>query len=117
MFKVLTIAGAVLGFLPSVPTLAGAQAEGSLTLADSRIDGRSSTIIPGHANGHATTSMTRSAARDLGPAAIACRKTGKLHFARIPSAQESYASDRDEMPNTAQSARDWREWQDYLRYY
>jgi hypothetical protein len=125
MCKSLIVSGAVIGFISCVPTSANAEPRASLNIADHDgiyVDGRSFKVIPGTASGDASAVMRKSGARELGPAAIVFRKGDKLYLATVPPSQQSfgsdrrdYGSDRDESPSTAQSEREWREWQQSLR--
>jgi hypothetical protein len=123
--KTLIVSGAVIGFISFVPTSANAEPRASLNIADHDgiyVDGRSFKVIPGTASGDASALMRKSGVRELGPAAIVFRKGDKLYLATVPPSQQSfgsdrrdYGSDRDESPSTAQSEREWREWQQSLR--
>jgi hypothetical protein len=123
--KSLTAAGVVIGLMTSVPTLAIAESRAALNIADHDgiyVDGRSFKVVPGTANGDAAALIARSGARELGPAAIVFRKGDKLYLATAPLDRQSfgsdrrdYGSDRDENPSTAQSEREWREWQQSQR--
>jgi hypothetical protein len=93
--EALIVTGAIVGLLPSVSTLAGAQSREGLSIADNDsiyLDGRSFKIIPGHANGDASALIRRSGARELGPAAIVFRKGDTLYLATVPP-NPSYAGD------------------------
>jgi hypothetical protein len=123
--KLLLVGAIVCGLVPSVSTLAVAQSRSALSIADNDgifLDGRSFEVIPGGAKGNASAAIEQLGARELGPAAIIFRKGTKLYLAVEPSDQRmygsdrrDYGSDRDENPSTAQSEREWREWQDSLR--
>jgi hypothetical protein len=125
MCKSLIVSGAVIGFISCVPTSANAEPRASLNIADHDgiyVDGRSFKVIPGTASGDSSALMRKSGVRELGPAAIVFRKGDKLYLATVPPSQQSfgsdrrdYGSDRDESPSTAQSEREWREWQQGLR--
>jgi hypothetical protein len=130
--KFLLVVAAVAG-LPGVSTLAIAQSRNALSIADNDgiyVDGLSFKVIPGNAKGDGSALIRQMGARDLGPAAIIFRKGNKLYVvAADPLDQQSYGSDRrdygsdrrdygsdrDENPSTAQSEREWREWQQSLR--
>jgi len=118
MCKSLIVSGAVIGFISGVPTSANAEPKASLNIADHDgiyVDGRSFKVIPGTASGDASALMRKPGVRELGPAAIVFRKGDKLYLATVPPSQQSFGSDRDESPSTAQSEREWREWQQGLR--
>jgi hypothetical protein len=125
MCKSLIVSGAVIGFISCVPSSANAEPRASLNIADHDgiyVDGRSFKVIPGTASGDGSALMRKSGVRELGPAAIVFRKGDKLYLATVPPSQQSfgsdrrdYGSDRDESPSTAQSEREWREWQQGLR--
>ena len=118
MCKSLIAFGAVIGFISGVPTSANAEPKASLNIADHDgiyVDGRSFKVIPGTASGDASALMRKPGVRELGPAAIVFRKGDKLYLATVPPSQQSFGSDRDESPSTAQSEREWREWQRGLR--
>ena len=118
MCKSLIVSGAVIGFISCVPSSANAEPRASLNIADHDgiyVDGRSFKVIPGTASGDASALMRKPGVRELGPAAIVFRKGDKLYLATVPPSQQSFGSDRDESPSTAQSEREWREWQQGLR--
>jgi hypothetical protein len=118
--------------MSGVPTSANAESRAPLNIADHDgiyVDGRSFKVIPGTASGDASALIGRSGARELGPAAIVFRRGDKLYLATVPPDQQNfgsdrqdygsdrrdYGSDRDESPSTAQSEREWREWQQSQR--
>jgi hypothetical protein len=139
--KFLLVVAAVVALAPSIPTPAGAQSRNALSIADNDsiyVDGRSFKVTPGNAKGDASALIKQLGARDLGPAAIIFRKGNKLYVAADPLDQQrygsdrrdygsdrrdygsdrrDYGSDREESPSTAQSEREWREWQESLRDY
>ena len=118
MCKSLIVSSAAIGFISCVPTSANAEPKASLNIADHDgiyVDGRSFKVIPGTASGDTSALMQKSGVRELGPAAIVFRKGDKLYLATVPQSQQRFGSDRDENPSTAQSEREWREWQQSLR--
>jgi hypothetical protein len=125
MCKSLIVAGAVIAFMSGRPNFANAESKASLNIADHDgiyVDGKTFKVIPGTANGDASALIGKSGARELGPAAIVFRKGDKLYLATVPPDQQifgsdrrDYGSDRDENPSTAQSEREWREWQQSQR--
>ncbi len=91
--KSLVVAGAVVGFLPMVPTWADAQSKRGFSIADNDgiyIDGRSFKVLTGHTNGDASAIVRKSGARELGPAAIFFRKGDKLYLVTAGSDRRDY---------------------------
>jgi hypothetical protein len=92
--KALIVAGAAIGFVPVVPTLAAEPPKSELSIADNDgifVDGRSFKIVAGHTNGEASAMVRKSGARELGPAAILFRRGNKLYLATtLPNARRDY---------------------------
>jgi Putative metallopeptidase len=93
----LIVVAAVVGFMPSVPTLAVAQSTDALSIADNEsiyIDGKSFKVGPRNAEGDASALIKKLDARNLGPGATILRSGDKLYIAVTPSDQQRYGSDR-----------------------
>ena len=124
----LIVAGAFVGFMSGVPTVAMAEPGAPMSIADFDgvyVDGKSFKVIPGTANGDTSGLLERSGARELGPAAIVFRRGDKLYLTTAPSGDRSFGgnaryfgSDREVGPTTAQGERERQDWpQDRRRYY
>jgi hypothetical protein len=124
----LMVAGAFVGFMSAVPTLAMAEPKAPLSIGDFDgiyVDGKSFKVIPGTANGDPSGLLERSGARELGPAAIVFRRGDKLYLTTALSGDRSFGgnaryfgSDREVGPTTAQGERERQDWQqDRRRYY
>ncbi len=93
----LMVLAAVVGFTPSISSLAIAQSKDALSIADNDsvyIDAKSFKIVPGKAGGDASALIKKLDARDLGPGEIIFRSGGKLYTVAAPPDQQRFGSDR-----------------------
>ena len=93
----LMVLAAVVGFTPSISSLAIAQSKDALSIADNDsvyIDAKSFKIVPGKAGGDASALIKKLDARDLGPGEIIFRSGGKLYTVAAPPDQQRFGRDR-----------------------
>lgn len=102
----LIAAAALVSFLPTVPSLAGAQSTEGLSIAEEGsilIDGKSFKIVPTRANSD-VAHLARLKARPLGPATIVFRKGDKLYLAAAASGRANDARESDYARDPVQGA-------------